>query len=131
MPERITDLTQIQQADYTWRSKVGLEVETIDDILPRFKQEVIELDEVLQNGRKREELASELADIGLMVISMMGSLGMDASALLTQKIDRNFSKYAPHEYNLLIEQGMQPREAMEHLKSSWNKELDKDFLKGI
>ena len=129
--ERVTDLSQIQAADYTWRSKVGLDTETIDDIFPKFENEVRELTEVMSNGRDREDFVSELADISLMAIAMMSSLGIDASAAITSKIDRNFNKYRGEDIQTLQNDGMSHQQAMKAVKEKWDKTQDRNYVKGI
>ena len=42
---------------------------------------------------RRDEIASEIADIGILLFEMAGDLGLDLGAVMEAKIERNESRY--------------------------------------
>ena len=94
----------------------------------KLLEEVSELDEALQTGN-RLEIGSELADIAIVVIGIMGLYDFDVEALLNAKLSRNEVKYARTQE--LINQGMTVEEAFRLQKEEWDVLRDYQFLEGL
>ena len=51
-------------------------------------------EESWQRGReKRDEIASEIADVGILLFELAANLGLDLAAEMNAKIDRNEERY--------------------------------------
>jgi dCTP diphosphatase len=51
-------------------------------------------EESWQRGReKRDEIASEIADVGILLFELADNLGLDLAAEMNAKIDRNEERY--------------------------------------
>ena len=51
-------------------------------------------EESWQRGKdKKEEIASEIADVGILLFELADNLGLDLAAIMQEKIDRNEVRY--------------------------------------
>lgn len=123
--EKIKDL---QDINYIWRDKVGVADEEPDSIFSRLQEEMTELADALTRPENKEELASELADIGLYVFAMMSSIGVQADKILSAKLNRNYHKYNPARVNELKSNGHDHDEAMGISRNVWDRSKDKEFF---
>lgn len=123
----ITGVRELQLAYEKFSSYINPE-QTPSSLLEHVKEEVAELDEAIQKG-DRKDVASEVADVMLFTVEIANKYHIDLEEVLGGKLTRNYHKYNPIRLRELLEQGLTPGEAKSKMKTEWNREHDKLFIK--
>jgi len=68
----------------------------------------------------RKAVAAEAADVIVITLSIIDTLGYDAERFFERIMEKNYRKYPPEQIQELVtEQGLEPLEAMEKCKEEW------------
>ena len=104
--------------------KVGFDWPSAEDVIPKIREEISEVEEVLQNGNPGTDdaaLGEELGDILFAVTNLARKLGMESETLLAaanEKFVRRFNKLE----DLLEEQGTNAHDAeVPEMEIAWEK----------
>lgn len=117
---QITNTHQIIQSE--WERRIFGDARTLEGRLEKFKEEVQEALEPDLTPRKRAE---ELADVIIVALGTIDTLGFDFDNLYHAKMMTNYTKYSAFLIKAYINQGMTAAEAMQQAKKEWNATLDK------
>ena len=84
-------------------------------------QEVGELHEELSNGRDREAIVGEVADIAIALLGYAEQHGIDVGEAIMAKMALVYLKYPPHVMLELQAEGLTRAEAFAYMKDLWEK----------
>ena len=76
-----------------------------------------------------KEIFHAVSIISVGVIDIANDYGVNLTDAITQKIDRNYSKYNPYKRKELLASGLDPQKAYQIQKGQWDRGRDKQFIK--
>jgi len=126
MQERIA-INDLQAWQGWWESRVLPEEDRTPET--RFVRALEEVEEWKQahedwvlnpNNKTAKEAAMEFADIAIIGLGYISTLGYDLENLIVEKMKTNHTKYNIVSNAKLREEGMTPQEALAYQKEQWN-----------
>lgn len=122
-------LSECQKIQGKWEKDCKLERTPFNRVLRKTEEDVELLKAcfaLLQEDtpENREAVAYEAADVLIITLSIIDTLGFDSERMFEEIMETNYQKYNPLKMQELIDQGLEPLEAMKELKEEWNNGLD-------
>lgn len=120
----IDSLGTIQAVEWHFSTVAVHDEEHPDLIMRHMGTEIDELKDAIKTG-DRKEIASELPDVFLQIVRLANFYKIPLDIAVSDKIARNAAKYPPETIrDMKIEHGMSTQEAMDVLRSKWDKSRD-------
>lgn len=123
MGERINTIQAVTQ---NWESQLLPDEERTPQ--GRFDRMLIEVEEARQEVEvfdgsieATQKLGYEIADVMIIALGVLSSLGLDAERMICDKLETNHIKYNILQNKALQAQGLSAQQAMAHQKQLWIK----------
>lgn len=125
--ERLRPFNEYQAIQSFWQEKVlSKEEEGFNEKMAKFQEEADEVNEAYEAYKenpleKGKHLAEEIADVIIIGLGCLSSLGFDFERLFLEKMEKNWRKYNPSLLDELQKQGLTRKGAIKRAKEIWNK----------